>query len=110
MKYPQLNENSSSVDTQRREILGLAKQMEMTPRELIKFMKTKQDFNAMAGYWGRLFLEDPEWQKTVESASGMQIVKATRTILKLRPREFRSDFIKDLELRFQELAKENGYL
>jgi hypothetical protein len=110
MKYPQLNENSSSIDTQRREILGLAKQMEVTPRDLIKFMKTKQDFNTLAGYWGRLFLEDPEWQKTVESASGMQIVKAIRTILKLRPREFRSDFIKDLELRFQELAKENGYL
>jgi hypothetical protein len=99
-----LNEENNMAA--RKNIIAMAKNMNMKPMELIKIYKSSSSLNQLATRYAKHVLTDDHIMSEFAKDSNMRTyVKAIKTLLKLRPKEFAGDFTKNLELRLRKMAE-----
>ncbi|MBT6045426.1 MAG: hypothetical protein HOG49_01275 [Candidatus Scalindua sp.] len=92
----------------RKDIIQLAKSMNMKPAEVVKFYKTQPSFNTLAIRMASLILRsDKDLEQFAKDSNMPDYAKAAKTLKKLRPKEFAGDLVKNLELRLKKMAEEN---
>ena len=89
----------------RKQIIDMSKRIGMEPRTFVSNIKKAPSFNALAVRTAEKVLRDEEVTHRFAKESRMSdYVKAIRSLLKLRPKEFAGDFVKNLELRLRKKA------
>jgi len=105
-KYPDvLNEETNNLEA-RKQLQHMAKQINVKPIELVKDFKKSPSIHQLAvKFTKHILTNDQDLSKFADDVNMAGYVKAVKTLLKLRPKEFASDFTKNLEIR---LRKEAG--
>ena len=86
----------------RKNVINLAKQFGMKPIDFVKMWKKTPSFNQLAVKFSKAILtNDQILSKFAEDSNMNSYVKAVKTLLKLRSKEFAGDFTKNLELRLR---------
>ena len=96
-----LLEQTNNIES-RKLIINLAKQLGKEPIDFVKYMKKSLSFNQLAVKFSKVILtNDQILSKFAEDSNMNSYVKAVKTLLKLRSKEFAGDFTKNLELRLR---------
>jgi|TARA_R110000823_G_scaffold170720_1_gene303297 hypothetical protein len=96
-----LLEQTSNIKS-RKNVINLAKQFGMKPIDFVKMWKKTPSFNQLAVKFSKAILtNDQILSKFAEDSNMNSYVKAVKTLLKLRSKEFAGDFTKNLELRLR---------
>ena len=90
----------------RKDIIQLAKRMNMKPADFVKFYKNMPSFNTLATQMVSLMLRsDKDLEQFAKDSNMPAYAKAVKTIKKFRPKEFAGDLVKNLELRLKKMAE-----
>jgi|15BtaG_2_1085339.scaffolds.fasta_scaffold00794_10 hypothetical protein len=90
----------------RKKIIGFAKEMNMNPRKYINFYKKKLSYNQLAVKYTKMLISNDAIIKQFDEKAapeGIEYSKAIKILLELRPKEFPADFVKNLEIRLRKI-------
>ena len=109
-----LSEEGQRGTEARKDIIKKAKALDLTPKEFVRAMKGRPSFNQIAVKHAKALFakagDPPRVSRSVVLRSFAKdigipdYIKAVALLAKLRPEEFVSDFVKDLEARLKKAA------
>jgi hypothetical protein len=104
LRYPNILSEDKNADF-RKLVIAIAKKSNRKPMEVINMWKKAPSFNDIAVKFAGEIMKNDTVLKMFAADTVGSYAKAVKTLLKLRPKEFAGDLVKNLELRLQKMSE-----